>query len=243
MIDFINNLIYAVLPGGLPLFWWGYLLIAIFGGYTVATITVMGDFLLKMAIARIKKRTILFVARKDRYLDVVLASYEAGNLKTKGYDEFFVVPGTIYKLPNQLPAAIVYSEFGMSLQPEVVQGIKILKNIGYKSQEHFEKEYENKKPEEKPTKIEFKRQTVDFAVVEGFLKRITPVFITSRINNRVNQELEKYKTWFNKETIFAFMMVVMVGAIAYTIVSGGGGGAVGGAIKGTAAAVTGTQVT
>ena len=170
---------------------------------------------------------IAFFVRKNGTISYESGPYGEGMLDIP-QGEVVINPQGVYRLPNNLPAVIVFEQYGVNLTPEVIKSTEDLKAVGFSNLAELELYQKTKMDinagkDVEPALVKWV-QTIDERLgeakmyinsviqsVENFLREINPALIKARIERRVAREMEGMrKTDWAK--IVMLLTIFLIGA-------------------------------
>lgn len=102
--------------------------------------------------ARITGAPILFKVRKDTRADIVSGNYEGGLLVSKKHGAFIPTSDSFFTLPGGFKFGIANENYGVTLPPQLVKDIQVLKRYGYRTLDEVQKAIDDKEREMKALK-------------------------------------------------------------------------------------------
>lgn len=210
--------------------------------------------------AKFGKKILLFVAGRDRLLDIVVGKAMGGVVRTKRYGDYAIIPKTTYVTPNGFRAGIVFEPIGSTIDGDMVKNSTYLKSVGIESFSQFDEALQQAKarkddrvdmikttsklinytPEElKKYKQElamYDRVTASIDDIKNFFKwNLNPHVIAEAISRATLEGIQDWKKFDIMKWAFALLFLFMGFALAFVIINsviGGGAGAGAGFVGG-----------
>jgi hypothetical protein len=194
-------------------------------------------------LARMRKKIILIHPRQNRYAEIIAADRYGNLAYVKNHGYYLLDPKHVYIEPkSKLPVAVVYGNIGITIDPKAAEAVDIMSNFGIANYEALKEMIERLKKEKKPTAVTVWGETVGLEDIENyFASTERSDFIEAEIQRRtaaqVIQKLRTPENWFKWAII---LVIIMIGAaIAYVIITSGGGSTISHTIQSIASGISG----
>jgi len=192
--------------------------------------------------ARMKKKIILIHPRQNRYAEII-ASDRYGNLAyVKNHGYYLLNPKDVYIEPkSKLPIGIIYGNIGITIDPKTAEVVDVMKAFGISNYESLKQAIDEGK-KQGLDKIVIFGETISLEEIENyFASTERSDFIEAEIQRRtaaqVIQKLRTPENWFKWAII---LVIILIGAaIAYVMITSGGGSAVSHTIESIASGISG----
>jgi len=204
--------------------------------------------------AKFGKKLLLFVAGRDRLLDIVVGKAMGGVVRTKRYGDYAIIPKTTYVTPNGFRAGIVFEPLGATIDGDFVKNSSYLKSVGVQSFGQFDdalqqvdkekgkikgeinqlakfsKLTQEDKIKYKNTLIGLDRVTVAVDDIKNFFKwNLNPHVMAEAISRATMEGIQDWKKFDIMKWAFALLFLFMGFALAYVIIMSVTGSPTGGA--------------
>jgi hypothetical protein len=194
-------------------------------------------------VARMRKKIILIHPRQNRYAEIIAADRYGNLAYIKNHGYYLLDPKHVYIEPkSKLPIAVVYGNIGITIDPKAAEVVDVVNQFGISNYEALRELIERYKEEDKPPTITIWGESVSLEEIENyFASTERSDFIEAEIQRRtafqVIQKLRTPENWFKWAII---LVIIMIGAaIAYVIVTSGGGSTISHAIQNIASGISG----
>lgn len=193
--------------------------------------------------AKFGKKILLFVAGRDRLLDIVVGKAMGGVVRTKRYGDYAIIPKTTYVTPNGFRAGIVFEPIGATIDSDMVKNSTYLKSVGVNSFGQFDEALQQVNKEKDTVKGEIKeiakyekmsreeqlkykniligldRVTVAIDDIKNFFKwNLNPHVMAEAISRATLEGIQDWKKFDIMKWAFALLFLFMGFALAYVII-------------------------
>jgi hypothetical protein len=197
-------------------------------------------------VARMRKKIILIHPRQNRYAEIIAAERYGNLAYVKNHGYYLLDPKHVHIEPkSKLPIAVVYGNIGITIDPKAAEVADVMNSFGISNYEGLKQAIEEGK-KKNLDKIMIWGETINLEDIEKyFASSERSDFIEAEIQRRtaaqVIQKLRTPENWFKWAII---LVIILIGAaIAYVMITSGGGSAVSQTIRSIAGGITGQPAT